>query len=250
MPPKKGGKARPAVSVDERIKALNPMGLQQVFNEINLLRQFPKNYACYLESYLEYFKGTELHVPGEEPAATEEGATVFEECIKELNDLPGPLPPLKYLDKDLCKIAQGHAKDIGRTGSEAHEGKDGSNPGTRIDKLKKGSHNSFLQTCGECLSYGKWTAKDIVIQLVVDDSIPDRGHRKNLLNPRFSCIGVAVEKHKKHTVMCCIVLTDLYGESLITDMCKQCDMNPKDPADRKEMTKRVNIALKNRVPKT
>jgi len=39
------------------------------------------------------------------------------------------------------------------------------------------------------------TGLDIVRQLLIDDGEPDRGHRKNILNPTLSRVGIAVRPH-------------------------------------------------------
>ena len=43
----------------------------------------------------------------------------------------------------------------------------------------------------ECCSYGMHSAKDIVMQLLIDHDVPSLGHRENCLNNEYSKIGVS-----------------------------------------------------------
>jgi len=57
-------------------------------------------------------------------------------------------------------------------------------------------------TCyGENLSYHCETAMEVVLQQIVDDGVPNRGHRENLFNPDFRCCGVFSGVHKDFDTM-------------------------------------------------
>lgn len=55
---------------------------------------------------------------------------------------------------------------------------------------------------GENCSYGFLDALDILMQLLIDEGDNSHGHRKNLLNPQFSAIGIAIRKHKEYDWNC------------------------------------------------
>jgi uncharacterized protein YkwD len=40
--------------------------------------------------------------------------------------------------------------------------------------------------------------------LIVDDGVPNRGHRENIFNPDFRCLGVFTGHHKDFETMTCI----------------------------------------------
>lgn len=44
----------------------------------------------------------------------------------------------------------------------------------------------------------------VIVQLVADDNVPSRGHRKNIFNPDFHYGGVATGTHVSHG-MCCVL---------------------------------------------
>ncbi len=101
------------------------------------------------------------------------------------------LPPLDQ-EKDLYEAALEHAETSGKRGTTGHQ-----RFGKRYDPLMKN-----YDEIGENLAYGYRSAPDILIQLLIDEGIPDLGHRKNLLNPNFNSIGVAIENHKNYRFNC------------------------------------------------
>jgi uncharacterized protein YkwD len=62
--------------------------------------------------------------------------------------------------------------------------------------LRHGRWGSNGFGCAENVSYGKTDAEMIVLQLFVDDGVPDRGHRKTLQNATFKVTGLATGMHK------------------------------------------------------
>ena len=48
---------------------------------------------------------------------------------------------------------------------------------------------------GECCDYGYSNAVDILLHLLIDDGIPNLGHRKICLSPDYLSIGVSIQPH-------------------------------------------------------
>jgi uncharacterized protein YkwD len=72
-----------------------------------------------------------------------------------------------------------------------HDSSDGSK---LADRLKKwGSVEGWY---GENISYGKDNALDVILALMIDDNVPSRGHRTNIMNPNFKVCGVFTGQHK------------------------------------------------------
>jgi len=46
---------------------------------------------------------------------------------------------------------------------------------------------------GENIAYGKTSARDVVIALIVDDGLPARTHRKNIFNRSFKYAGAVMD---------------------------------------------------------
>ncbi|CAD8081650.1 unnamed protein product [Paramecium primaurelia] len=163
---------------------------KEVFELQNKVRQDPTLMIPVLENRLKYFKDKILHLPGTQATNTKEGANSVQECIDFLKKQK-PVGPLTY-DKGLEEAARDHAEDLGTNGMTGHEGSDHSTTKQRIER-----HGSWKPgTIGENISFGKSTAEDIVIQLIVDDGVPSRGHRSNFFEPAYKQVGIFGAPHK------------------------------------------------------
>jgi uncharacterized protein YkwD len=89
----------------------------------------------------------------------------------------------------LNKTAREHAVYCGTTGHMGHHGFDGRSK--TVAKFLK--HLLLGENCG----YVRTEALDFVMDLLIDESIRDVGHRKNILHPKFTTIGVAIQPFKK-----------------------------------------------------
>ena len=169
---------------------------REVIIEINMLRTDPAVYARkYLMPVRAYYDGNLLKYPGDIAIATSEGAAPLEECIREL-ERTSPRSTLSP-QKGLVLAARSHAADQAKTGATGHTGSDGSSVGTRLNR-----HGEWSRTAGENISYGYNDARKIVISLLIDDGVPSRGHRTNLLNNSFNVVGIGVGPHREYRNMC------------------------------------------------
>jgi len=126
---------------------------------------------------------------------TNEGLSALDECIRELEHAR----PVSSLEpcKGLTLAARDHTHDQGRTGSTGHTGSDGSSVVNRLDR-----YGRWDLSAGENISYGFNEARKIVAALLIDDGVPSRGHRKNLLNNNFNVVGVDIGPHRVYGDMC------------------------------------------------
>ncbi|GIL23326.1 MAG: serine protease [Bacteroidota bacterium] len=97
----------------------------------------------------------------------------------------------------LTHAARYHAQDMGTTGKTGHESSDGTPFHIRVRTLSKA-----LGMIAENCAYGQTSALDFVMQLLIDDGIPSLGHRKNILQPKYQWIGIAIEPHKTYRTNC------------------------------------------------
>ncbi len=166
-----------------------------VLRELNLARTRPAEYIKILRDYRANIHAGMLEYPGEVPVQLTEGTRAVDEAIAFLGRQK-PLDPLA-LSRGLSAAAGDLAKDQGRTGGTGHGGSDGSSPSTRMSR-----HGKWLKTAGENCAYGSGKARQIVIQLIVDDGVPSRGHRANIFNPAFTVVGIAVGRHPTYGFVC------------------------------------------------
>jgi uncharacterized protein YkwD len=65
---------------------------------------------------------------------------------------------------------------------------------------------------GENLSYGKSSARDVVLALIIDDGSPARKHRQNIFNPNYNVAGAAFGPHARFRTMCSMDFAGGYAE--------------------------------------
>ena len=177
----------------------------EVLAELNLARQNPKRYARFLEREKTFYVGRYLQRPGEVKILTMEGVSAVDEAIRFLLSAK-KISPLK-LSRGMSLGARDHVRDQGFKGSLGHKGSDGSLPWDRVSRYGK-----WKTTVGENIAYGRDTARDIVMGLIIDDGVADRGHRKNNFNSNFKIAGIAVGHHKTYGTMCVITFAGGFEE--------------------------------------
>ncbi|RAX54478.1 hypothetical protein CCY99_03780 [Helicobacter sp. 16-1353] len=168
---------------------------KQVIFELNKARSNPARFAKeYLEPMVGQFNGKMIK-KGNMNMMTNEGVAAVNDAINALKaqKAVSPLQP----SKGLSKAAQDFAKEQSQTGAMGHNGKDGSTMKSRIE-----SNGKWQKTIGENINYGSANANQIVVDLIIDDGVPTRGHRKNIYNDNYKVVGIGVNTHPKYKNVC------------------------------------------------
>ena len=176
---------------------------KDVVLEMNKARSNPALYAeLYVEPRTKRFDGN-LY---DNYVMTNEGVKVVNELIEYMKKAK-PLPPLQA-QKGLSLAAQNHSSTQGETDQTGHTGVDGSTPFTRIEKY------GTYKTAGENIDYGATSGREIVVQLLIDDGVPNRGHRKNIMAKDFDSTGVGfTKKHQTYGSVCVITYAGGYADN-------------------------------------
>ena len=98
-----------------------------------------------------------------------------------------PLSPV-YPDRELSSFAKCLAIEQGENGKTGHERR----------KCRKSPYYSW----GECVNYGDFNAREHVIELLIDDGVRSLGHRKIILDKRYTLIGVGCGAHPEYEKVC------------------------------------------------
>lgn len=169
----------------------------EILRETNLFRRDPRGYAKKLLALRPSYQGRRIvRGPTEPVILTIEGVAALDEAIEVLRSAPRRLPRLAR-SQGLERAARAHADDLARSGLLGHSGSDGSSPAARVSRI--GSWDGLV---AENISFGPTDAEEIVIGLIVDDGVPDRGHRDVLLTHELFFAGVACGPHPTYKITC------------------------------------------------
>ena len=197
------GRSVIAKLTDQELRALE----QDIMTETNRLRANPSTYADELEELKRYYKGKKLRLPNWTfQVETVEGITAVDEAIQDLRQALF-LESLTY-SQGMSAGARDHLQDLIRNNLTGHIGSNGDQPLQRVQR-----YGQVTSHMGENISYSPLnTARYHLSQLLIDDDVPNRGHRKALLTPDYRVVGVACGFHQSLGHTCVMTYADGYKE--------------------------------------
>jgi hypothetical protein len=170
----------------------------EVLAEINRARTDPRGYGQTLRAYRAYYHGDVVQAPGDDVGVkTHEGLAALDEAIVDVERRQplNALAPNTRLRASAARLA----KEEGPTGVVGHVGPDGLTPGQRVRQA-----GVWAGITEENISFGQATAAAVVRQLIIDDGVPDRGHRSSIFEPGLTVAGVSCGPHVRYGWMCVI----------------------------------------------
>lgn len=176
-----------------------------VVQEMSDARVSPKAYAKHLRELREFFDGLLWNRPDRVPLRTDEGVAALDEAIAFLESVR-PVGPLRF-NEGLARVARAHARDLGPRGSLDHTGSDGSRLSDRLNRL--GTWHGLI---AENISTGEADARQVVIQLLIDDGVASRGHRTAIFKPDLHQAGAGFAPHRDYRVVTVIDYADGFVE--------------------------------------
>jgi uncharacterized protein YkwD len=197
--------AKPMMNAD----FLSPME-REMIAEINLARTEPQKYAAFLEEMRPFFKGNDFTRPKQKTVTTNEGVKGVEDAINFLK--AAKAVSRLEIQKGMFLAAKDHVGDLIATRQFGHKGSDGNFVDARVSR-----YGSWSSSIGETIAYGGATPREIVINFIIDDGNPKRGHRLQLFDPSCRVIGVSCGKHPLFETLCVVTFTGDFSEKKTTD---------------------------------
>lgn len=168
---------------------------RELLAETNVARTDPARYAGYLKEMRGNFIGKGYRLPGSmNLVLTNEGVAAVDEAIAFLSR-QRPVPALSW-SPGLARAAGELVREQAASGTTGHDGKSGDLK-RRIERF-----GTWQGSIAENIGYGPDTARRMVMELIIDDGVSDRGHRKNIFEDSFGTAGAACGPHPLYRNMC------------------------------------------------
>lgn len=166
-----------------------------VIAEINQARNDPQKFIQYLEEYRKYIKGTILSMPNKVRLQMIEGTLAIDDAISDLKKT-AKINSFE-ISNGLSKVARQQLNDLQENPKLKHLGKDGSDLEKRL--LKIGFAGNPV---AENISYEADAAREVVLNMIIDDGYKSRTHRKNIFSTNLKLLGVACGLANDKTTIC------------------------------------------------
>ncbi len=170
---------------------------QNLIVEHSRVRQDPQSYIPMLQRHLDSMD-SQGNIPNgcghNCTLLTQEGRSAVEEAIAFLHN-QSPVEPVN-ISSDVARAAKAHARDQA-SGAVGHASSDGTSFSERLNRFG-------IKSGGENIAYGPDTARQVIMNLIVDDGVANRGHRTNIFSSRWSVAGAGCGPHAAYGTVCVI----------------------------------------------
>jgi hypothetical protein len=190
---------------------------KEVFALINRVRSDPQSITGDLDNMRKYYDEKYfINQDLKAKMATHEGVSAVNEALDFI-----------YKQKPIGQLKRNRALDLAARQMQIYLEKTGK-VSAEQESMKMGQRvKMFVKEGGlyaENISFGVINPINVINQFMVSDGIAHRIHRTNLMNPRFTHVGVAMGPHKDYGFVCVLqfygpksgeksTLIDLYDEA-------------------------------------
>jgi uncharacterized protein YkwD len=169
----------------------------------NQIRTDPTSVIPALYRILDNFESNDIYYVDPNTGTrwrTNEGSDAVIECIEFLENVD-PVHALEWSDA-LTDAAEYHTVTQGQAGETGHNSPAGYTMRQRIDYFaQQNGAQGWESTIGENISYGSPGAMDVMLALMIDDGVPNRGHRVNIFKEEFRTVGIFTGYHDGYRTM-------------------------------------------------
>lgn len=198
-------KPTPATKITASTAAQTFTLQDQVISQIAALRSDPSSFIKDLEAMKASYKDNLLTLSSGERLTSSEGLAPINEVLGILR----AAKPLRTFSvaPGLNKAAADHIDDMVKNDLTGHKGSNGSFPPKRVEK-----YGTWSLAVKENISYRAQSARDIVLNMLIDDGNPKREHRNNLLSPSLRFIGAGSGVSRSQGQLCVLVFAGEFTE--------------------------------------
>ncbi len=213
---------------------------EEVFILLNKARREPGWVADELNKLKKFYKDKEYRNPNLGfHLLTEEGVKAIEDAIHYLRNEIYPQKELA-LSQPLSDAARELVDHIGPNGYTSHMDHEHSM------EVRVKSRFNETGSLAENVSFGWSDPKEIVFQLIIDDGVSTRGHRKNIYEGAFDKVGISSGEHKGYQHCCVIEFHGRAKESEVSFDKYQIDKE-EWPENATSLQKHLEVKTENNV---
>ena len=212
----------------------------EVFEMLNKARKEPGWVADELSKIKKYYKDKEYRNPNLGfHLLTDEGVAAVDDAIHYLRNEVYPQKELAF-SQPLSDAARKLVEHIGAQGLTSH-----SDPAYSME-LRVKAAVAETGALAENVSFGWADPREVVFQLIIDDGVKTRGHRRNIYDGTFDKVGVSAGPHKGYQ-HCCVI--DFHGKAKESEVSfdKYQIESEEWPADATSLQKHLEVKTENNV---
>lgn len=169
--------------------------LKKLMDILNDIRTNPKKYSERIQTiYLNNMDQRGLNRVTR--VLANEGLKAYKESKEYLENQAKPMPALK-LDDGLTAAAYLHSIHMAKKGQLDHTGANNSQPHQRV--MQMGSFGMSMAVAENILNRREFDAEQFILDFVVDDGVPNRGHRKNIFTDKCHLVGLGLYRENANS---------------------------------------------------